>query len=84
MGMVALVHDNTEIPAIESSGLFLSPGQINKLGYKKKTATFLPSPYTDCTNEISSVMAATLTNYNGADYSYSETLCYEICQQTYV
>ncbi|CAF0987730.1 unnamed protein product [Rotaria sp. Silwood1] len=81
---VIIVHDNTQVPTIDTSGIFLAPGRKHKLGYKKKVTSFLSSPYTDCTSSVSDSMKVALESYNGADYMYSENLCYEICQQTYV
>jgi hypothetical protein len=82
--MVALVHDNTELPLIEASGITLAPGRKHKLGYTKRTIFFLSSPYTTCTNEISVQMQIMLDNYNGADYGYDETTCYQLCEQVYM
>ncbi|CAF1156566.1 unnamed protein product [Rotaria sordida] len=83
VGIIALVHDNTQLPLIEAAGLELAPGRKHKLGYRKKAAYFLSSPYTSCTSEISPSMKAMLEKYNGADYGYSETICYQLCGQLY-
>ncbi|CAF4701698.1 unnamed protein product [Rotaria sp. Silwood1] len=83
-GIIALVHDNTQLPLIEAAGLELAPGRKHKLGYRKKTAYFLSSPYTSCTSEISPSMKAMLEKYRGADYGYSETICYQLCEQKYI
>jgi hypothetical protein len=82
--MVALVHDNADVPLIEFAGIALAPGRKHILGYRKKTAFFLNSPYTTCTNKISLQMAAMFDNYNDADYAYDETICYELCEQVYM
>ena len=72
-GLVALVHDNIQLPLIESASLKLTPGRAHKLGYKKKTTFLLPAPYTSCSNNVPLPMTMMLdTYYNGADYSYSE------------
>jgi hypothetical protein len=81
--MVALIHDNADIPLIEAAGIGLAPGRKHILGYRKKTTFFLSSPYTTCTTTISLMMQAMLNNYNGADYGYDETICYELCEQVY-
>ena len=83
-GVIALVHDNTQIPLIEQSGVELAPGQRHKLSYRKKRVDFLSTPYTECTNKLSAPMEAMLKNYAGADYNYSQAICYNICQQVYV
>ena len=82
--MVAMVHDNIELPLIDIAGIELAPGQKHKLSYKKKTSYFLPSPYTDCTSKIPSAMKAMFNQYVGADFAYSQDVCYLICKQTYM
>jgi hypothetical protein len=82
--MVAMIHDNTELPLIEVAGIPLSTGRRHKLTYKKRTHSLLSSPYTDCTNEIPQIMHAMFRRYEGADYSYSQELCNRLCIQTYV
>ena len=80
---MALVHDNAQIPMIETAGIQLAPGRKHKLGYRKKTTYFLASPYTKCTTKVSMAMQALFEYYNGPDYSYSETMCYKLCGQVY-
>ncbi len=82
--MVALVHDNTDVPLIEDAGIGLAPGRKHILGYRKKTTFLLSSPYTTCTNKVSLQMETMFDNYNGADYGYDETICYELCEQVYM
>ncbi|CAM4757223.1 unnamed protein product [Rotaria magnacalcarata] len=77
------IHDNTELPLIETSGIELAPGRKHKLGYRKKAIHFLSPPYTTCTETVSLMMQAMLDNYNGADYQYSETVCGQLCNQVY-
>ena len=84
MGMVAMVHDNHELPLVDIAGLYLSSGRRHKLSYKKRANYFLSTPYTDCTNEISRVMEAMYSRYNGADYGYSQGVCNILCTQSYV
>lgn len=83
IGIVALVHDNTQLPLIEYEGIELAPGRRHKLGYRKKAIYFAPPPYSQCTDKVSNLMEAAFTNYNGADYGYSQTICYQICIQVY-
>ncbi|UJR29642.1 hypothetical protein I4U23_017190 [Adineta vaga] len=84
VGGVILVHDNTQLPPIESSGVELAPGRRYKLSYRKKRTDLLSSPYTNCRKELTLSMKAMLENYNGADYVYSQDTCMMLCQQTYV
>ena len=72
------------MPRIEIEGLELAPGRKHKIDYRKKKAFFLSSPYTTCTETVSRSMQATIDPYGGADYGYSETLCYTHCKQAYV
>ncbi|CAF0965271.1 unnamed protein product [Rotaria sordida] len=84
VGMVAMIHDNTELPLIDVAGILLKTGLKHKLSYKKKTHQLLPSPYSDCTNKVPLAMKAMFDRYAGADYAYSQILCYILCVQTYV
>ena len=79
-----MVHDNTQLPRIDIEGIELASGRKHKIGYKKKTRFFLSSPYTDCTNEIPLVMKAMFDRYQGADYTYSQSLCFILCTQAYM
>jgi hypothetical protein len=82
--MVAMIHDNIELPVIDVGGIYLAPGRRHKLGYKKTAAYFLSSPYTDCTDEIPPAMQAMFNQYQGADYAYSQSVCYALCTQAYM
>ncbi len=84
VGMVALIHDNTELPFIENVGIQLTPGKRHKLSYKKTTYQLLPSPYSDCTDNIPLMMQAMFDEYKGADYAYSSVLCNILCVATYM
>jgi Amiloride-sensitive sodium channel len=82
--MVALVHDNTQLPSIEAYGLLLRAGERHKLGYRKKTTFLLPDPYTSCTDKVTPSMNIMFdTYYDKAAYGYSQTTCYQLCEQTY-
>lgn len=81
---MALVHDNSQFPVIASSGMQLSPGRSHRLGYTKRTNTFLPSPYTSCSNEIGPAMQALYNRYENLDLSYSQAMCYSLCTQKFV
>jgi len=83
-GIVAMIHDNTELPRVDVASMELAPGRKHKLGYRKKTTYFLPSPYTDCTNKIPLAMQAMFDQYEGADYAYSQDICYLLCTQAYM
>ena len=82
--MVAMVHDNNELPLIEVAGIELVPGRKHKLTYRKRSNYVLPAPYTDCTNQVSPGMQAMFNNYAGADYAYSQGVCYILCTQAYM
>ncbi|CAF0841505.1 unnamed protein product [Rotaria sp. Silwood1] len=72
VGMIAMIHDNTQLPLIDVAGTLLAPGRRHRLGYKKKTNQFLSSPYTDCTTKTPLAMQAMFNEYEGADYAYSQ------------
>jgi hypothetical protein len=81
--MVALVHDNAEIPIIELAAMQLGPGRHNKLSYTKTTNLFLPSPYTTCNDQVNLGMQVIYDQYYGTDYGYSIYQCYAACIQAY-
>ncbi|CAF1039325.1 unnamed protein product [Adineta steineri] len=83
VGIVTLIHDNTEVPVIDTTGLNLIPRQKHKLSYKKKKTSFLQSPYTSCNDKIDLWMQAMYENYPNLDYQYSQTLCTKLSVQIY-
>jgi hypothetical protein len=78
-----MVHDNTQLPLIEKVGIQLAPGRKHKLGYSKQTNVFLPSPYTTCSETVTSGMQAMFDQFSGAKYAYSIDICFEVALQTY-
>ncbi|CAF1186999.1 unnamed protein product [Rotaria magnacalcarata] len=83
-GIVALVHDNSEVPNVEMEAVFLSPGRHHRLGFKKKKSLFLASPYTTCTETISPGLQIVYDAYNATDYAYSQYYCFNACIQEYI
>ncbi|CAF3610006.1 unnamed protein product [Rotaria sp. Silwood1] len=83
VGMVAMIHDNTELPLIEVAGMQFDPGRKYKLNYKKRTNQLLPFPYSDCTTKVPLIMQAMFKRYADADYAYSQVLCSVLCIQAY-
>ena len=82
-GMSVMVHDNTQLPLIDVAGMQMGTDLQYRLTYTKKTVTSLPSPYSTCTSQIPLAMSAMFDNYKGADYAYSEDICYLLCEQAY-
>ena len=82
--MIALVHDNSQIPNMDGSGIQLAPGRKHKLSFKKKTNFFLPSPYTTCVENSPLSMKAVSDSYHDIDYAYSQLLCAKLCMQAYM
>ena len=82
--MVAMLHDNTEVPLIDVASIELAAGRKHKLGFRKKASYFLPPPYTECTTKLSDVMQHMFRRYGGADYKYSQGVCYILCTQAYM
>ena len=83
IGLVVLVHDNKEVPMVDATGTHLIPGRKHRLGFRKQTNYFLPSPYTSCADQPPFSMDTVLLNYPQAHYSYSQALCYRYVIQVY-
>ena len=83
-GMVGMIHDNRELPIIDTGSIYLSPTKRHKFAYKKKVNYFLPAPYSDCTEKVPPAMDAMFQRYQGADYAYSQTVCNILCTQSFV
>ena len=83
-GIVAMLHDSTELPLIDVASIELAAGRKHKLAYRKKANYFLPPPYMECTTEVSDVMQHMFQHYGGADYKYSQGVCYTLCTQSYM
>ena len=81
--MVAIVHDNTQIPLIELGGMLLGPGRLHRLTYVKRVKTFLPAPYTTCTDKLNLALETMINQYNGTDYGYNQFQCFLPCIQAY-
>lgn len=82
--MVAMVHDNTELPYIEKVGMALAPGFQYWLTYRKREIHLMTPPYSSCTENIPLAMKIMFEKYEGADYAYSEELCFMLCAQAYM
>ena len=83
IGAVVLVHDNTQLPLIESAGILLEPGKEHKLAYRKQTISLMPPPYSSCQSKLPRSMEIILENYGNADYGYAPAVCVELCIQVY-
>ncbi|CAF0767303.1 unnamed protein product [Adineta ricciae] len=83
VGIVALVHDNTKLPAIDIIGSKLAPGRKYRLNYRKRTNTLLPTPYTTCTDETTERLQIIFDQYVGVKYDYVQELCFRVTLQTY-
>jgi hypothetical protein len=78
-----MVHDNTQLPLIDTLDTRLAPGQKYKLGYSVKTTDFLPAPYGICSDTVTPGMQAMFDQFSGATYAYGEDICYDVAIQTY-
>ena len=78
-----MVHDNTQLPLIERLGVQLVPGRKHKLGYSKRTNSFLSSPYTTCSDTVTPGMQALFDQFSGATYYYSVEICFQVALQAY-
>lgn len=84
IGAVVMVHDNAQLPLIDSAGMMIGPGQRHRLTFTRRRIVFLPPPYTSCTTKIPLAMQAMFNRYENADYAYSQAICYTNCIQAYV
>jgi hypothetical protein len=53
------------------------------LQYTKNQISYLGSPYTACTTEVPPDMRTLFYKY-GADYQYSQQVCFTLCQQAFI
>ncbi|CAF0966874.1 unnamed protein product [Adineta steineri] len=83
MSIVTMVHDNTQLPLIDRLGIQMMPGRKHKLGYSVKTNTFLPAPYTACTETITLGMQAMFDQFSNAKYAYAQQICFSVAMQSY-
>jgi len=81
--MIAMVHDNTQLPLIDYAGMALATGFKHRFTFTKRTISYLHAPYSRCVDTIPPMMQAMFDNYQGAEYGYSEDICYELCTQVY-
>ncbi|CAF3509564.1 unnamed protein product [Rotaria socialis] len=84
VAMLAMAHDNTQLPMIEEAGMTLAPGFQHRLSYVKRDIQFLSEPYSSCTNEIPCALQIMFEKYDGAEYVYSEELRNMLCSQAYM
>ncbi|CAF4445417.1 unnamed protein product [Rotaria sp. Silwood2] len=75
VGMIAMVHDNPQLPLIDSAGMAVATGFKHRITYTKKIISYLRSPYSTCNDKILPVMLAMLDNYQGAKYGYQQCDC---------
>ncbi|UJR23144.1 hypothetical protein I4U23_026163 [Adineta vaga] len=84
VSLVAMLHDNNQLPLVESVGMQFIPGRKHKMGYSKTRSTFLPSPYTACSSQSTPGMEAMFAQFSEAKYDYGEDLCFYVAIQTYI
>ncbi|CAF1291168.1 unnamed protein product [Adineta ricciae] len=83
VGIVAVIHDNTQVPLMDTAGYNLNPGQKHKLSYRKKNYDFLPAPYTLCESKTAPWMQTMFESYEKFDYKYSKPLCIKLDAQIF-
>jgi hypothetical protein len=85
LGLTGILHNPDEQPLIRYSGKTFAPGLEHNLVYEKSVSTYLGSPYTSCTREIRDDMKALYALFdNDTAYIYSQTVCLELCYETYM
>lgn len=84
-GLSGILHNPDEPPLIRYAGQRFSPGFEHSLVYQKSISTYLGSPYTSCTEQVREDMRSLYNLFDkNTDYTYSETVCLELCQQVYI
>ncbi|CAF1207916.1 unnamed protein product [Adineta ricciae] len=88
-GVLITLHDNDELPVPIETGIFLRPGASHLITYQKSETTFLAAPYSNCTTTVSDDLRALyastfLDPIASTEIVYSESLCLELCQQSYI
>ena len=79
-----MVHENKQLPLVDRVGMQLLGGRKHKLGYSKKTYTFLPAPYTTCSAKTTPGMQALFDQFSGANYAYEQETCFKVAIQSYM
>ncbi|CAF1118576.1 unnamed protein product [Rotaria magnacalcarata] len=77
IGMISLLHNNTQPPFLDLTGMYLSPGRKYKISYTTTITNYLATPNSQCTDDVPQSMQGILSNYPSADYGYSQALCIE-------
>ncbi|CAF3373796.1 unnamed protein product [Rotaria sp. Silwood1] len=83
VGIMIMVHDNTQLSLIDIADMASGPGRKHKLSFTRKKSYFLSLPYAKCTNQIPLAMQAMFNLFQDADYAYSQLLCFTNCIQSY-
>ena len=83
LGFVAMIHDNRELPLIHINGIALAGGQKYRCGYTKKMHHLLGPPYTGCTQVAPFMLQALFDRVSDIDYSYTEYMCFTMCQHVH-
>ncbi|CAF1214683.1 unnamed protein product [Rotaria sordida] len=83
IGMIGMVHDNTQFPMIKFAGRALVTGFKHRMTYAKKTIFYLRAPYSTCNDETPPIMQAMFNSYPDVEYVYSEDVCYDLCTEVY-
>ncbi|CAF3379129.1 unnamed protein product [Rotaria sp. Silwood1] len=83
VGIMIMVHDNTQLSLIDIADMASGPGRKHKLSFTRKKSYFLSLPYAKCTNQIPLAMQAMFNLFQDAYYAYSQLLCFTNCIQSY-
>ncbi|CAF4647099.1 unnamed protein product, partial [Rotaria sp. Silwood1] len=76
VGIMIMVHDNTQLSLIDIADMASGPGRKHKLSFTRKKSYFLSLPYAKCTNQIPLAMQAMFNLFQDAYYAYSQLLCF--------
>ena len=79
-----MLHENDRMPSLSNAAMLLGTQQHHRWNYRNRAFSFLPAPFTTCTNKINLAMQTLYDQYQAIEYGYSLTVCFDICLQTYM
>jgi hypothetical protein len=82
--LIAMVHDNREMPLIDLGGYYLTSGRKHEITYTKRANYLLEKPYIGCADTVPLMLQPTFGRFGNADYRYGEFVCFLVCMQAYM
>ena len=75
------IHDNREMPIMDTRGVLIGGGRIHRLSYSKKMHHSLGPPYSSCTDDTSPMLQAAFDKISDIDYAHGEYIWSIVCHQ---